>query len=582
MANMAAEMVLYEQRRTNARYLYLCQEKAARQRRKEVERRAREESVDFKTMLAALETKLKQKKTQKALKQKMTAIEQARKRRRKGRGKTSHRKRQRLRKETYNFSEFEDEALKNETLNDETPLKEASSSNENFTVGLKLIDELMKNRYLSAPFCEPVDWEALEIPDYPEKIKNPMDLGTIRKKILESRYDMLGEIWTDIDLVWDNCRIYNGPYNPITIKANALSEVVKARQAEYSASSRLKREIANTIFRKQRKMRTKSIDGNGSQEENESQAQEAQNVVDISPQQGVGANVEDGGDQVDPKSSESGTVKRTYYLRNANKKSAKIEHTVGTAEEQHVTSRPGTGTTVERQMKTEIPRLEASSNPRKRWSSKLGDLSVKMELFEVDSDEDAYSSSSSSEDDNENLFELVKQVAPFNTTNCGPSSTAGKQGTTVKTSKPGATMIKKERVVSQNAIDQTGKNATMASEKVLATCDNSLWSTFTNDVSAGVVATVVKKYSPIFIEDAQASPEPYLIPCKSPEPSPPIENVVHKSSSELLQVTKSRACGTDSDLLSNKQQDGKPEKKVGDTEFFNHFEQADMLDDLFS
>jgi hypothetical protein len=40
----------------------------------------------------------------------------------------------------------------------------------------------------SQPFLEPVDWKALGIPDYPTIIKNPMDLGTISKKLKENKY----------------------------------------------------------------------------------------------------------------------------------------------------------------------------------------------------------------------------------------------------------------------------------------------------------------------------------------------------------------------------------------------------------
>ncbi len=35
---------------------------------------------------------------------------------------------------------------------------------------------------------EPVDWKAMNILDYPEKIKNPMDLGTVMKKLDNSEY----------------------------------------------------------------------------------------------------------------------------------------------------------------------------------------------------------------------------------------------------------------------------------------------------------------------------------------------------------------------------------------------------------
>lgn len=32
----------------------------------------------------------------------------------------------------------------------------------------------------AAIFCQPVDWRKLEIPDYPEIVKKPMDFGTVK------------------------------------------------------------------------------------------------------------------------------------------------------------------------------------------------------------------------------------------------------------------------------------------------------------------------------------------------------------------------------------------------------------------
>ena len=37
----------------------------------------------------------------------------------------------------------------------------------------------IQNRADAVPFLVPVDWKALEIPEYPNVVKNPMDLGTI-------------------------------------------------------------------------------------------------------------------------------------------------------------------------------------------------------------------------------------------------------------------------------------------------------------------------------------------------------------------------------------------------------------------
>jgi hypothetical protein len=45
--------------------------------------------------------------------------------------------------------------------------------------------------------------------DYPLIVKYPMDLGTIRKKLVNSKYQLVEEAIDDIQLVWDNCKIYN-------------------------------------------------------------------------------------------------------------------------------------------------------------------------------------------------------------------------------------------------------------------------------------------------------------------------------------------------------------------------------------
>ncbi|KAG6545208.1 hypothetical protein Mapa_013320 [Marchantia paleacea] len=66
------------------------------------------------------------------------------------------------------------------------------------------------------PFNEPVDPVALEIPDYLDVIKEPMDLGTIRE-MLESgtHYTTAQEVYDDVQLVWSNCRKYNQEGDPI-------------------------------------------------------------------------------------------------------------------------------------------------------------------------------------------------------------------------------------------------------------------------------------------------------------------------------------------------------------------------------
>lgn len=45
--------------------------------------------------------------------------------------------------------------------------------------------------------------------DYPQIVKNPMDLSTINKKLREDRYHTVEEVLDDIQLIWDNCKLYN-------------------------------------------------------------------------------------------------------------------------------------------------------------------------------------------------------------------------------------------------------------------------------------------------------------------------------------------------------------------------------------
>jgi hypothetical protein len=51
-------------------------------------------------------------------------------------------------------------------------------------------------------FNEPVDPEKLNIPDYLEVIKQPMDFGTIKQRLKTNYYHRLQELLDDIQLVF--------------------------------------------------------------------------------------------------------------------------------------------------------------------------------------------------------------------------------------------------------------------------------------------------------------------------------------------------------------------------------------------
>lgn len=73
---------------------------------------------------------------------------------------------------------------------------------------LKIVTGLLSRRE-SAIFREPVDHKGLGLKDYPDIVKEPRDLGTIKKKIESGAYKDIETIAKDIRLVWSNCMLYN-------------------------------------------------------------------------------------------------------------------------------------------------------------------------------------------------------------------------------------------------------------------------------------------------------------------------------------------------------------------------------------
>jgi hypothetical protein len=73
----------------------------------------------------------------------------------------------------------------------------------------KLMNTLWKFKEADL-FHKPVDPQELNIPDYFDIIKNPMDFSTIKKKLNNFTYTNLKEFCADMNLVFENCYTYNG------------------------------------------------------------------------------------------------------------------------------------------------------------------------------------------------------------------------------------------------------------------------------------------------------------------------------------------------------------------------------------
>ena len=71
----------------------------------------------------------------------------------------------------------------------------------------------------SAAFKEPVDYMRLNIPHYPNVVKNPMDLRTLDENLRARKYPTIDAWVADFHLIVDNCRLFNGPDSDFTKKA---------------------------------------------------------------------------------------------------------------------------------------------------------------------------------------------------------------------------------------------------------------------------------------------------------------------------------------------------------------------------
>lgn len=94
-----------------------------------------------------------------------------------------------------------------------------------------IIKELIANEY-AWPFHKPVDAELLGLHDYHDIIKHPMDLGTVKQKMDNRKYDSPEAFAKDIRLIFTNCFRYNPPDHEVVAMARQLQAVFEMRYAK--------------------------------------------------------------------------------------------------------------------------------------------------------------------------------------------------------------------------------------------------------------------------------------------------------------------------------------------------------------
>ncbi|KAJ6655819.1 hypothetical protein lerEdw1_004683 [Lerista edwardsae] len=98
----------------------------------------------------------------------------------------------------------------------------------------EILEEMFSKQHAAYawPFYNPIEATALELENYHDIIKYPMDLGTIKKKMENYEYKDTQEFAADIRLMFMNCYRYNSPDHEVVVMARKLQDVFEMQFAK--------------------------------------------------------------------------------------------------------------------------------------------------------------------------------------------------------------------------------------------------------------------------------------------------------------------------------------------------------------
>ncbi|ELW72633.1 Bromodomain testis-specific protein [Tupaia chinensis] len=148
--------------------------------------------------------------------------------------------------------------IKEDVLNNVLPDSQQQSKvlrsvkeNEQLRHCNEILKEMLAKKHLSYawPFYNPVDVNALGLHNYYDIVKNPMDLGTIKRKMDNQEYKDAYEFAADVRLMFMNCYKYNPPDHEV---------VSMARMLQLKAVHQQLQVLSQVPFRKLKKKNEKS------------------------------------------------------------------------------------------------------------------------------------------------------------------------------------------------------------------------------------------------------------------------------------------------------------------------------------
>ncbi|KAG7457596.1 hypothetical protein MATL_G00228910 [Megalops atlanticus] len=111
------------------------------------------------------------------------------------------------------------------------PARQGRMTNQLQFLQKALMKSLWRHHF-AWPFHEPVDATKLNLPDYHKIIKQPMDMGTIKKRLENNYYRSASECMQDFNTMFTNCYIYNKPTDDIVLMAQSLEKAFLQKVAQ--------------------------------------------------------------------------------------------------------------------------------------------------------------------------------------------------------------------------------------------------------------------------------------------------------------------------------------------------------------
>ena len=118
----------------------------------------------------------------------------------------------------------------------------------------------MQSNKFASPFLHPVDPVALNIPDYFDIIKNPMDFGTIYQRLINGQITSEAEYVKLMELVFTNAITYNKPQDDVAFMAHELQAYFDKEYTQMKRQASLMEDDGFIITRGRSSTRLNSAD----------------------------------------------------------------------------------------------------------------------------------------------------------------------------------------------------------------------------------------------------------------------------------------------------------------------------------